>query len=103
MRFLGVVFTADSPFTPTNNAEAMAARLAKFGVNAVRFHQMDVSWAYNGGLLNYNYTALTTTNFIPANLERVHYLVSRLKAHGIYSDINLLTYRGYLDGDGLGP
>jgi hypothetical protein len=103
VRFLGVVFTFDSPFAPTNNADAMAARLAKFGVNAVRFHQMDVSWAYNGGLLDYNYTSLSTTNFIPANLERVHYLVSRLKAHGIYSDINLMTYRGYLAGDGLGP
>ena len=103
VRFLGVDFTEDSPFTPTNNAEAMAARLAKFGLNAVRLHQMDVQWDYNGGLLDYNYATLSTTNFIPANLERVHYLVSRLKAHGIYSDINLLTYRGYFAGDGLGP
>jgi len=101
LRFLGVNFAGDSPFMPTNNAEAVAARLAKFGVNAIRFHHMDAAWAYNGGLLAY--TATTSTNFNAAQLERVHYLVSRLKAHGVYSDINLLVGRQYLSGDGLGP
>jgi len=36
-------------------------------------------------------------------LDRVHYLVSRLKAHGIYADINLLVGREYRSADGLGP
>ena len=101
LRFLGVNFAGDSPFMPTNNAEAVAGRLAKFGVNAIRFHHMDASWAYNGGLLAY--TSTKSTNFNQANLERLHYLVSRLKAHGIYSDINLLVGREYRSGDGLGP
>ena len=100
-RFLGVNFAGDSPFMPTNHAESVAARLAKFGVNAVRFHHMDASWAYNGGLLAYTSTSSTRVN--PAQLERVHYVVSRLKAHGIYSDINLLVGREYRSGDGLGP
>lgn len=101
LRFLGVNFAGDSPFMPTNNADAVAARLAKFGVNAIRFHHMDASWAYNGGLLAY--TSASSTNFNAAQLERVHYLVSRLKAHGIYSDVNLLVGREYRSGDGLGP
>ncbi len=101
VRFLGVNFAGDSPFMPTNNAEAVAARLAKFGVNNVRFHHMDAPWAYNGGLLAY--TSASSTNFNPAQLERVHYIVSRLKAHGIYADINLLVGRQYRAGDGLGP
>jgi hypothetical protein len=100
LRFLGVNFAGDSPFMPTNNADAVAARLAKFGINAIRFHHMDASWAYNGGLLTY--TSTSSTNFNAAQLERVHYLVSRLKAHGIYSDINLLVGREYRSGDGLG-
>lgn len=100
VRFLGVNFAGDSPFMPTNNAEAVAARLAKFGVNSIRFHHMDASWAYNGGLLAY--TSTSSTNFNPANLERLHYLVARLKAHGIYSDINLLVGREYRAADGLG-
>jgi hypothetical protein len=101
VRFLGVNFAGDSPFIPTNNADAVAARLAKFGVNAIRFHHMDAPWAYNGGLLAY--TSTTSTNFNAAQLERVHYVVSRLKAHGIYSDINLLVGREYRSADGLGP
>jgi hypothetical protein len=101
LRFLGINLAADSPFMPTNNADAVAARLAKFGVNAIRFHHMDAVWAYNGGLLAY--TSATSTNFNAAQLERLHYLVARLKAHGIYSDINLLVGREYRSGDGLGP
>ena len=37
VRFLGVNFAGDSPFMPTNKADAVAGRLAKFCVNAVRF------------------------------------------------------------------
>jgi hypothetical protein len=100
VRFLGVNFAGDSPFMPTNNAEGVATRLAKFGVNAVRFHHMDASWAYGGGLLAY--TANSSTNLSAGQLDRVHWLVSRLKAHGVYSDINLLVGREYRAGDGLG-
>ncbi len=91
IRFLGVNFAGDSPFMPTNNAEGVAARLAKFGVNNVRFHHMDAPWAYNGGVLAY--TSSRSTNFNAAQLERLHFLIARLKAHGIYSDINLLVGR----------
>jgi hypothetical protein len=101
VRFLGVNFAGDSPFMPTNKAEGVAARLAKFGINNVRFHHMDASWAYNGGLLRY--VNNTSTNFNATNLERLHFLVARLKAHGVYSDINLLVGRDYQTADGLGP
>ncbi len=101
IRFLGVNFAGDSPFMLTNHADAVAGRLAKFGMNSVRFHHMDASWAFNGGLLKY--TSTTSTNFNATQLERLHYLVARLKAHGIYSDINLLVGREYRSQDGLGP
>ena len=100
VRFLGVNFAGDSPFTPTNYTEGVAARLAKCGINCIRFHHMDASWAYNGGLLSY--TSTSSTNFNATNLERLHFMVSRLKARGIYSDINLLVGRQYRFGDGLG-
>jgi hypothetical protein len=100
IRFLGVNFAGDSPFTPTNNADAVAARLAKFGINSVRFHHMDAPWAVGGGMLAY--TATTSTNINAANLERVHFLISRLKAHGVFADINLLVGREYRSADGLG-
>ncbi len=100
VRLLGVNFAGDSPFMPTNNAEAVAARLAKFGVNCVRFHHMDASWATGGGLLAY--TGTSSRNVSAAQLERVHFLVSRLRAHGVYANINLLVGREYRSGDGLG-
>lgn len=101
IRFLGVNFAGDSPFMPTNKADAVAARLAKYGVNNVRFHHMDASWASGGGLLAYNSTS--STNINPSQLERLHFLVSRLGAHGVYANINLLVGREYRPGDGLGP
>ncbi len=100
IRFLGVNFAGDSPFMPTNHADAVAGRLAKFGMNSVRFHHMDAPWAYGGGLLSY--TSTTSTNVNPSQLERLHYLVARLKARGVYSDINLLVGREYRAQDGLG-
>jgi len=100
VRFLGVNFAGDSPFMPTNKADQVAARLAKFGVNNVRFHHLDAAWASGGGILAY--TSTKSTNFNASQLEKVHFVVSRLKAHGIYSDINLLVGREYRSGDGLG-
>jgi hypothetical protein len=99
VRFLGVNFAGDSPFTPTNNADAVAGRLAKFGMNCVRFHHMDAPWSFGGGLINYG---TTSTNLRSAPLDALHYLIWRLKTHGIYSDINLLTGREYRANDGLG-
>lgn len=100
VRFLGVNFAGDSPFMPTNKADAVAARLAKFGVNCVRFHHMDAPWASGGGILSY--TSTRSTNFNASQLERVHFVVSRLKAHGIHANINLLVGREYRSQDGLG-
>ncbi|MDW8310220.1 MAG: carbohydrate binding domain-containing protein, partial [Verrucomicrobiales bacterium] len=101
IQFLGVNFAGDSPFMPTNKADAVAARLAKFGINCVRFHHLDAPWAYGGGILSY--TSTRSTNFNASQLEKLHYVVARLKAHGIYANINLLVGRQYRSQDGLGP
>lgn len=100
VRFLGVNFAGDSPFMPTNKADAVAGRLAKFGFNCVRFHHMDAPWATGGGLLRYTSTSSREVN--PAQLERVQYLVAALARHGIYANLNLLVGREYRRGDGLG-
>ncbi|MCL4177674.1 MAG: carbohydrate binding domain-containing protein [Verrucomicrobia bacterium] len=101
VRFLGVNFAGDSPFMPTNNADAVAARLAKFGVNNARFHHLDAPWASGGGILRY--TSTRSRDFNRAQLERLHFLIARLKAHGIYANLNLLVGREYRSDDGLGP
>ncbi len=101
IRILGINFAGDAPFMPTNKADAVAARLAKFGINCVRFHHIDAPWATGGGVLRY--TSVRSRDFRPTQLKRIQYLVAALKRHGIYSDINLLTGRQYRSQDGLGP
>jgi len=46
-RFLGVNIGGSACFPEKDEAEKIAARLAKFGVNAVRFHGLDANWEYN--------------------------------------------------------
>ncbi len=99
IRFLGMNFAGDSPFAPTNKADALAARAAKFGINCVRFHHMDAPWATGGGLIAYG--TGSSRNFNALQLDRVLFLVSRLKAHGIYANINLLVGREFKQADGL--
>ncbi len=86
IRFLGVNFAGDSPFMPTNNAEGVAARLAKFGVNNVRFHHMDAPWAYNAECWPTPVRAAPIST--PPNSNGFTSSSRDLKAHGIYSDIN---------------
>lgn len=99
VRFLGMNLTTDAPFQPTNKAEVVAARLAKFGFNCVRFHHLDPSWALNGGLINY--AAGNSRSLNPQQLDLLHYFIARLKAHGVYSDVNLLVSREFKKADGL--
>ncbi len=44
IRLLGVNFSNASCFPQHADAEKIARRLSKFGINAVRFHLMDAYW-----------------------------------------------------------
>ena len=44
VRFFGVNFTNTACFPEHADAEQIAARLAKFGINCARFHHLDASW-----------------------------------------------------------
>ena len=43
-RFWGVNFNGGANFPEHEDAEKVAKRLAKFGINMVRFHQLDAEW-----------------------------------------------------------
>lgn len=98
VRFWGVNITAGSCFPEHNDAEKIAARLAKFGINVVRFHHMENNW---GGESLIDYSAGTSRQFNKSNLDKLDYFIAQLKKHGIYSNLNLQTSRDYLTGDGL--
>ncbi len=94
IKLLGVnlVFSAKFPskIDPVYGdlAEKVAARMARLGINAVRLHALDTTTP--SGLYASNNTSLDS-----AQLDKLDYFVSRLKAHGIYIDINLVVSQGY--------
>jgi len=89
IRFLGVniVFGSTAPDHAT--ADRLAARMARFGINIVRFHHMDSQPAPNGLLQR------DRKSFDADVLERLDYFIAALKREGIYSDLNLHVGRQY--------
>jgi hypothetical protein len=99
-RFLGADIVAASAFPSHANAEAHAARLAHFGFNAVRLHQLEAHYDKPNALIDYS--TGTSRTFSADRLERLQYFFAQLAARGIYADVNLLVYREFQAGDGLG-
>jgi Carbohydrate binding domain len=89
LRLIGVNIVFGSCFPSHDDAEGVAARLARIGVNIVRFHHMDSAPAPRGLLQK----DLRTID--PAQLEKLDYFIAALKRQGIYSDLNLHVGRMY--------
>ncbi|MDQ8181997.1 carbohydrate binding domain-containing protein [Pelagicoccus sp. SDUM812005] len=100
VRLWGVNITSHSCFPTHAEAEGIAARLAKFGFNIVRFHHMDNNWG-GGSLIDY--ARGNSRHLHPANLEKLDYFIAQLKSHGIYSNLNLINSRDFKVADGLDP
>lgn len=101
-RFWGVNFNSGANFPEHADAEMVARRLAKFGVNLVRTHQMDAEWA-TPNIFQFNRAVPQdhTRSLDPESLERLDYLISCLKQHGIYLYLDMLTYRQFRPGDAV--
>lgn len=89
VRFLGTNIAASAAFPEHADAEKIAARLAKFGQNCVRFHHMEAPWTSD------NILTADKRELNPAQVERLDYFIAQLKANGIYSDLNLHVSRMY--------
>lgn len=89
IRFFGVNLCFGGNFPTHDEADQIAARMAKFGINCVRFHHMDTSVSPSGLLEKDRLT------IDPERLERLDYLIARLKEHGIYSNLNLHVGKPY--------
>ena len=100
VRFFGVNLCMAGTIPRKENAEGIAARMAKFGINVVRFHHMDTS-PFPGGITRRD--ADGSGELVPEALDRLDFLISELKKHGIYADLNLLVGRSFRAGDGLPP
>ncbi|MEM3957374.1 MAG: carbohydrate binding domain-containing protein [Thermoproteota archaeon] len=98
IRFLGVNICGGACFPEKDEAERIAGRLAKFGVNVVRFHHMDASWE----VFNiFDKTTGGTRRLNKDALDKLDYFISKLKENGIYVDLNLLVSRRFTSADGL--
>lgn len=89
IRFFGVNMAFDANFPAHEDAEKIAARLAKFGVNCVRFHHMDTI-EHPVGLLEKDHQTINKDY-----LDRLDYFIAQLKARGIYTNLNLHVGRHY--------
>jgi len=89
IRLLGVNIVFGSSQVPKEEADKVAARLARFGVNIVRLHHMDSSPTPRGILQKDRRT------LDPEAMDKLDYFVSALKREGIYVDLNLHVGRVY--------
>lgn len=98
IRFVGVNLAADAAFPTHADAEKIAGRLHKFGVNIVRLHHMDAPWSKPS---LFDPASGDTQHINPEALDRLDYLINQLKLHGIYSNINLKVSRSFTDKDNV--
>lgn len=101
-RFWGVNFNGGANFPEASYSEKVARRLAKYGVNLVRLHQLDAEWdtpnlfqCTKGPRFN------QTTQLDPESMKRLDYLIYCLKEQGIYIYMDIFTYRKFKSGDGV--
>lgn len=82
LRSLGVNVAFGANFPGHAEASKVAARMAEFGINGVRFHHMDMHMA-PGGIFARGGRALD-----PAQLDKLDFFIAELKKNGIYTDPN---------------
>jgi len=98
IRFWGTNLCFEGCFPSHEQAQRVAARMARLGINCVRMHHMD---AYSIWGDSRNKTIID-----PKKLERLDYLIYQLKLYGIYTNINLHVSRtlgeaeGFVGGEG---
>jgi len=93
IRFWATNLCFEGCFPAHAEAERLAARLARLGINCVRMHHMDSHsiWGDSPNKLTID----------PKKLERLDYLVWQLKEHGIYTNLNLHVSRWFGEAEGF--
>ena len=91
LRIFGVNMCFAANFPKHEDADKIAARLAKFGINCVRFHHMDM-FSAPAGIFEKDGRTLDA-----GQLDKLDYFIAALKKHGIYANLNLHVSRTYPD------
>ena len=93
IRFWATNLCFEACFPERREAERLAARLARLGINCVRMHHMD-----NHSIWGKSRDKLTID---PKKLDRLDYLIYQLKEHGVYVNLNLHVSRWFGDAEGF--
>ncbi len=90
VRFFGASIVFGAAFPTHAQADEIAARLAHFGINAVRFHHIDY-FAFPNGI----FADAARERLSPDALDRLDYFIAALKSQGVYTDMNLHVSRDW--------
>jgi hypothetical protein len=104
IRLNGTNLTGPANFPTHEQADRLAARLARFGLNCVRLHYMDADYGNfrnekQPGIIAHN--PKTQRELDATQLDRLDYLVAALKKQGIYVNVNLHVARQWDERDGF--
>ena len=100
-RFWGTNLNGTACFPEKPYAEKLAKRLAKFGVNLVRFHQLDAEWHAENIFSCSKGKRTRDAHLCPETMNRLDYFIYCLKNEGIYVYLDMLTYRRFRTDEGV--
>jgi hypothetical protein len=100
VRFWATNLGADEAFPSHADADKVAARLAKYGINLVRLHHLDNPWAIasGGSIWDRNNPKRVID---PAQLDKLQYLIAAFARNGIYTNLNLKVSKTLSAADGM--
>jgi hypothetical protein len=100
VRFIGVNLVSDAGTPDKDAAPLIAERIARCGLNMVRFHHIDSLRGALRGRSILEYTNDCSTTLSAEGIDKLDYMIYQLKERGIYTHIDLFTLRSILPGDG---
>ena len=101
VKFWGTNFNGCGCFPDKDYAEKLARRLAKIGINIVRFHQLDSEWHTPNIFAFTKGKRVTNGHLDPESMDRLDYLIYCLKKEGIYCYMDMFTYRKFRSDEGV--
>ena len=97
LRIWGVNLSFTGSLPSKDVAPAVAAHLARFGINSIRVHHLD--WRAPRGIIDSTHD--DSRHLDPAALDRLDFFIAELKKRGIYTNLNLNVARAFQPGDGV--
>lgn len=98
MKFWGINLCFGANLPTHDEADRLAPHFAKLGINAVRFHHMDMQDAPNGIWAPVN--ADGVRNLDPEMVDRLDYFLAKLHDNGIYANLNMHVSRTLSEAEG---